>query len=344
MIQPAIAHPFPDAPAPGQAVTVAQDVLWLRMPLPMALDHVNVYALRGDDGWTLVDTGLGGARSHAGWEAMLAGPLAGHPVARVLVTHHHPDHIGAVGWFQTRGADLLATRTAWLFARMLSLDVQTRPTAETVDFWRGAGMPADMLARKLTERPFNYADVVDPLPLGYTRITDGQVLEMAGRRWQVRTGNGHAPEQATLWSLDDALVIGADQILPGISPNIGVYATEPDADPLSEWIASCHAFQSIARDDHIVLPGHKLPFTGLPLRLGQMIANHDTALIRLRDRLRTGPATACDCFAAIFRRDIGGGEYGLALVEAVAHLNHLGWLGQARRMRRDDGAWVWLPA
>jgi glyoxylase-like metal-dependent hydrolase (beta-lactamase superfamily II) len=339
-----IAHPHPDAPAPGQAVTVAEGVLWLRMPLPMALDHVNVYALRDDDGWTLIDTGLGGARSHGAWEQALAGPLAGHPVARVLVTHHHPDHIGAAGWFQSRGAELVTTRTAWLFARMLTLDVQARPTPETVAFWRAAGMPPDMLARRMAERPFNFADVVDPLPLGFTRIADGQVLTLAGRRWHVRTGNGHAPEQATLWSLDDGLVIGADQILPGITPNIGVYATEPDADPLAEWIASCHAFQAVARADHLVLPGHKLPFTGLGTRLAQMIANHDEALIRLLNRLREGPATACDCFDAIFRRRIGAGEYGLALVEAVAHLNHLGRLGQARRTRRDDGAWLWHPA
>ena len=344
MTDAAIAHPFPDPPGPGQAVTVAPDVLWLRMPLPMALDHVNVYALRDDDGWTLIDAGLGGTRSHAAWELALAGPLAGHPVARVLVTHHHPDHIGAAGWFQTRGADLITTRTAWLLARMLTQDVQTRPTAETLAFWRAAGMPAPLLAQRMVERPFNFADVVDPLPLGFTRIVEGQMLQMAGRRWQVRTGNGHAPEQATLWSLDDNLVLGADQILPGISPNIGVYATEPDADPLGEWIASCQAFQTVARENHLVLPGHKLPFTGLPLRLGQMIANHDTALTRLLDRLRMGPATACDCFATIFRRDIGGGEYGLALVEAVAHLNHMGRLGQARRTRRDDGAWLWLPA
>ena len=339
-----IAHPFPAPPAPGQAVTVAEGVLWLRMPLPMALNHVNVYALRDDDGWTLIDTGLGGARSHGMWQQVLDGPLAGDPVARVLVTHHHPDHIGAAGWFQSRGAELLIPRTAWLFARMLSLDVQARPTAQTVDFWRAAGMPADMLARRMTERPFNFADVVDPLPLGFTRIDEGQVLHLAGRRWQVRLGNGHAPEQATLWSLDCNLVLGADQLLPGISPNIGVYATEPDADPLNEWIASCHAFQAHAREDHLVLPGHKLPFTGLPLRLSQMVENHVQALSRLRDHLLGSPATACDSFSVLYGRDIGGAEYGLALVEAVAHMNHLGRLGEARRTRRDDGAWLWHPA
>jgi glyoxylase-like metal-dependent hydrolase (beta-lactamase superfamily II) len=335
-------RPFPDAPGPGQAVAVAEGVLWLRLPLPMALNHVNVYALADDDGWTLVDTGLGHARHHAQWQGLLDGPLAGRPVARVLVTHHHPDHIGAAGWFQARGAELITTRTAWLFARMLTLDVQARPAAETVAFWRGAGMPAAMLAQRMDERPFNFADLVDPLPLGFTRIAEGDILRLAGRTWQVRTGNGHAPEQATLWSQDDGLVIGADQILPGISPNIGVYATEPGADPLAEWLASCRAFQGVARADHLVLPGHKLPFTGLPHRLHQMVEDHEAALARLCTFLGVeGPASACACFPAIYRREIVAAEYGLALVEAVAHLNHLQRLGRVGRVAGAEGAWLW---
>ena len=339
-----IAYPFDQPPAAGKAVEVAEGVLWLRMPLPMALDHVNVYALRDDDGWTVVDTGIGGKPAHAAWNAVLEGPLAAHPVARVLVTHHHPDHIGAAGWFQSQGAQLLTTRTAWLFARMLTLDVQTRPTPESVTFWQRAGMPPAMVEQRMAERPFNFADVVDPLPLGFSRIGEGDVLRLAGRRWQVRMGNGHAPEQATLWSLDDNLILGADQLLPGISPNIGVYATEPMADPLGCWMTSCTAFQAFARDDHLVLPGHKLPFTGLPFRLEQMIANHDVALARLMDRLQESPATACDCFPVLYRRDIGPGEFGLALAEAVAHLNHLLIRGSVSRSLRPDGAWAWQPA
>jgi hypothetical protein len=127
--------------------------------------------------------------------------------------------------------------------------------------------------------------------------------------------------------------------LPGISPNIGVYATEPEADPLAEWIAACHAFQPLARADHLVLPGHKLPFTGLPLRLRQMIENHDGALARLRAHLAQ-PRRATDCFPALFKRQIGPAEYGLALVEAVAHLNHLLRRDEAVREMRD-GVWWW---
>ena len=339
-----IRYPFEDAPPPGAAVEVAPGVLWLRLPLPMALDHVNVYALRDDDGCTLIDTGLNARRSRSAWEAAFEGPLAGAPVARVLVTHHHPDHVGLAGWFQERGAELLMTRTAWLFARMLTLDEQEAATPEQIAFWTGAGMDADILQARRTERPFNFADVVAPMPLGFTRIEEGQRLSLGGRTWIVRFGHGHAPDHATLWSEDGDIVIGGDQILASISPNLGVYATEPGADPVAEWIAACRTLQPFATDDHLVLPGHKLPFTGLPHRLRQMIDNHDHALDRLRDHLETAPRTASECFAPLYKREIDAGTYGLALVEAVAHLNHLLALGEVTREQRSDGAWLWSLA
>jgi glyoxylase-like metal-dependent hydrolase (beta-lactamase superfamily II) len=334
-----IGHPFDTPPGEGEAVTVADGILWLRLPLPMALDHVNLYALDDGDGWTVVDTGLKTRRSQAIWQRLIDGPLAARPVARVILTHHHPDHVGLVGWFQARGAELLATRTAWLYARMLTLDVQDSPVPETMTFYRRAGLDPGDLDRRAAERPFNFADVVHPMPPGFTRLTEGQRLRAGGRDWTVRLGQGHAPDHATLWS-DDGLVLGGDQLLPGISANIGVYPTEPEADPLTEWLDSCRAFLAHAAGNQLVLPGHKLPFTGLPFRLGQMIDNHEAALDRLTDYLAT-PRVAADCFAPLFRREIGAAEHGLALVEAVAHLNCLLRRGRVSRSLTSGGAWVW---
>lgn len=337
-----IRYPF-EAPDPGASVSVAEGVLWLRLPLPMALDHVNVFALEDGDGWTIVDTGFDSRKTRAIWEALLAGPLQGRPVRRVVVTHHHPDHVGLAGWFQARGAELVMPRTAWLYARMLVLDVQDRPTPQQIAFWRAAGMDPALLAQRAEDRPFNFCDVVHPLPPGFTRLVEGGQITMGGRRWQVHMGDGHAPEHATFWSLDDDLVLGGDQLLPSISANIGVYPTEPEADPLADWIAACTRFLPLAEPRHLVLPGHKLPFTGLPTRLRQMIENHESALIRLHDHLAT-PRTATACFPALFKREIGPAEYGLALVEAVAHLNHLRNKGQARRSKAPEGHWLWERA
>jgi glyoxylase-like metal-dependent hydrolase (beta-lactamase superfamily II) len=336
-----IQTPIEAAPAPGEAIEVADGVLWMRIPLPMVLDHVNAYALRDEDGWTLIDTGLDSRKTRAVWEAALAGPLNGLPVRRLIVTHHHPDHVGLAGWFQGQGAELWMTRTAWLMARMLTLDEQPLPAPETLAFWRSAGMDAAVFEARRSERPFNFADIVHPLPLGFRRLQEGATLRMGGRTWDIRFGQGHAPDHATFWSRKDDLVIGGDQLLATISPNLGVYATEPEADPVGEWLAACAALQPHARPEHLVLPGHKLPFTGLPERLRQMIENHHGALDRLRAHLAFGPKTAAECFPPLFKRQIDAGTYGLALVEAVAHLNHLFATGAVTREKRADGAWLY---
>ena len=337
-----IVYPWDTPPELGEAIKVADGILWMRLPLPMALDHVNVYALRDGEGWCVVDTGFDTSRTRTIWEGLMRGPLGGLPVTRVLVTHHHPDHVGLAGWFQERGADLLTTRTAWFMARMLTLDEQAVPAPETMRFWRRAGMePAEIEARA-AERPFNFADVVAPMPLGFTRIREGDDVEIGERHWTVRTGGGHAPEQATLWCRQDNLVLGADALLPGISPNIGVYATEPEADPLSDWLTSCEELGAHATDDLLVLPGHKLPYTGLPHRLRQLRENHERALERLREWLAV-PRAASECFEPLFGRAIRKPEYGLALVEAVAHLNHLHQMGEATRDETGE-PWLWRMA
>ncbi len=336
-----IHHPWPGPPAPAEAIEVAEGILWLRLPLPMMLDHVNVYALDEGDSWTVVDTGVHTPRAVALWEALLAGPLRGKPVGRVIATHHHPDHIGMAGWLMERvNATLWTSQTSWLMARMFILDVEDRPAPQALEFSRAGGMDPEIFAQRATERPFNFSDSCAPIPVGYRRITDGEVIRAGGRDWDVRMGGGHAPEHVTLWSREDALVIAGDQILPGISPHIGVYPSEPEANPLADWLDSCARLAPHARADHLVLPGHKLPFSGLPIRIRQLAENHHSALDRLRAFL-SGPRTAAECFPLLFRRRIDEGTYGLALAESVAHLNHLLHAGEVRRWRRADGAWLW---
>ncbi len=336
-----IRYPWDTPPAEGEAIEVAKGVLWMRLPLPMKLDHVNVYAFDEGDHWTIIDTGFDSKRSRAIWRKLLDGPLVAKPVGRVIVTHHHPDHVGLAGWFQSEhGASLWTTRTAWLFARMLQLDEQAVPRQETLDFYRSCGMDEAVFEKRASERPFNFADVVAPMPLGFRRIKQDDVIEIGGRAWDVHIGNGHAPEHATFWSRDDNLVLAGDQILPSISSNIGVYATEPDADPVADWLESCERLSGYARADQLILGGHKLPFTGVPTRMRQLIENHHGALRRLKEYLDT-PKTAAECFLPLFKRQIDGDAYGLALVEALAHLNHLFHVGEVSRSLREDGAYLW---
>ncbi len=336
-----ISYPWDTPPETGTAIEVAEGVLWMRLPLPMALDHVNVYALDDGDSWTIVDTGFASRKTKHIWRSLLDGPLAGKPVKRLIVTHHHPDHVGLAGWFQTElGVELLMTRTAWLLTRMLILDVDQEQKPENLAFWHRAGMSDDIMEARTREKPFNYADVVAPLPYGFTSLSEGQVLRAGGRDWDIHIGHGHAEFHATFWSRDDNLILAGDQILPSISPNIGVYASEPEADPMAEWLESCERLSALAREDHLALGGHKLPFHGVPLRLKHLIDNHHSALKRLEAHLLT-PQTACDCFPILFKRPIGASEYGLAMVEAVAHCQHLFHAGRVARSLSETGRYVY---
>ena len=293
------------------------------------------------DGWTLVDSGVNHPRCRAALAALLDGPLAGRPVKRLIVTHHHPDHIGLAGWLMARtGCALWTTRTAWLFARMLHLDHQDKPTPEQVAFRRGCGFSEDEVAAYAQTTPFNFSRSVAPMPLGFRRIVEGEVIEIGGRRWRVILGHGHAPDHATLYCLDAPIWLTGDQIIPGISSNIGVYPTEPEADPLADWLDSCEALKAHARDDLLALPGHKEPFTGVPFRLDQLIENHVGALDRLRTHLAE-PRSAVECLTTLFKREVRMDEFGLAAAEAVAHLNHLWRLGEVRRDADADGVWRW---
>ena len=336
-----IHYPHETPPAKGTAREIADGILWIRLSMPLGLDHVNVYALREPNGWTVIDTGLDTKLNRREWAAIIKDDLRGDPILRVVVTHHHPDHVGLAGWFMAQGAELLMTRTAWLTARMLTLDEEPTPSPEAVSFWRAAGMDEALLSKRLDNRPFNFCDTVYPLPLGFTRLEEGAVHRLGGRDWVVHLGQGHAPDHATLWCQDAPLVLAGDQLLPSISPNLGVYPTEPMADPVAEWLESCARFETMAREDHLVLPGHKLPYHGLPARLAQLSDNHHGALARLREHLRAEPRTAVDCFAPLFKRQIDEATYGLAMVEAVAHLNHLYHLGEVAREMDARGAWVW---
>jgi glyoxylase-like metal-dependent hydrolase (beta-lactamase superfamily II) len=337
-----IRFPHDAPPAPGEAIEVAEGILWARLPLPMRLDHVNVYLLDDGDGWTVLDAGMRGKAGRAAWAALEAGPMAGRRVNRVVVSHHHPDHIGGAGGLMARhDAPLWTTRTAYFMTRMLQLDHHDAPPETSVLFYIRGGAPAERLAAYKAGAPFNFSQSTDPLPIGYRRIKEDEVVTMAGRRWRVRMGDGHAAEHATFWSLDDDLVLTGDQVIPGISSNLGVHPTEPEADPVGDWLESCERLLPHAREEHFALPGHKLPFTGLPARLEQLIVNHHGAIARLRKHL-SAPRTAAECFVPVFGRELEASAFGLGLIEAVAHLNYLWLRGECRRDLGDDGAYRYV--
>ncbi|MBX9574271.1 MAG: MBL fold metallo-hydrolase [Caulobacteraceae bacterium] len=311
----------------------------MRLPLPMALDHVNVWALSDGDGWTIVDTGLRTPASIDAWEAALSGPLGGRRVVRVICTHMHPDHIGLAGWLCERfGAPLVMSRLEYVTGRMLIADVGPAPDAGA-DFYRRAGWSEAQIEawRKGYGR---FGSAVMPLPPTYERLREGDVVSIDGKDWEIVIGDGHSPEHVCLWRREDGVFLAGDQILPKISSNVSVWPTEPAADPLGDWMASLDRLRATLPDDLLVLPSHGEPFRGVHVRLEALKRGHELSLRRLERRI-ADPVRAVDVFATLFGRAIGEGLLGMATGEALAHLNYLERHGRARRSAGPDGADLW---
>jgi len=334
----ALTYPFPSPPAPGAAVEVAPGVLWLRMALPMAgLNHINVWALAEDDGWTLVDTGMQTPETATAWQQALAGPLQQRPVRRVICTHMHPDHIGMSGWLtRVHGCRLWTTRLEYVTCRMLVADTGREAPADGVDFYRAAGWDEAALEH-YRARFGGFGKAVYALPDSYRRVHDEEELSVGAQRWRAVIGRGHSPEHLCLYAPQLRLLISGDQVLPRISSNVSVFPTEPDADPLREWLESLAAIGRRVSDEVLVLPSHNEPFHGLHARLASLAEGHERRLALVHTELAS-PKRAIDLLPSLFRRTLSLEMLGMATGECLAHLNCLIGRGQVRR--DADGAGV----
>lgn len=328
-------YAFDEPPAPATVTEVADGVLWVRMPLPFALDHINLWVLEDGDGWTLVDTGINREETRALWDGLFAGPLAGRPLRRLVCTHFHPDHFGLAGWFEeTRGAPLTMTRGEWTQGTMIHGDATARFNLSMADFYRRHGLAEEWTA-PLAGRGNAYAERVYAPPISFTRVRDDDEIAIGGRRWRVVVGTGHAPEHACLHSAEAGLLISGDQVLPRITSNVSVHASEPDADPLSDFLGSLDRFRGLSGDT-LVLPSHGLPFRGLEGRLDDLRHHHDERLAEVRDAC-TDWRSAADIVPVLFRRKLDGHQMIFAMGESIAHLAHLAALGTLARGTGEDG-------
>ncbi len=331
---PGIEYEFASTPATGTAAPVAGGVHWLRMPLPFALSHINLWLLEDDDEWVIVDTGLHSDEAKAIWEATLDGYMHGRAVNRVIATHLHPDHVGNAGWLSRRcNTGLHMTRNEYLLCRQLSSSSERPDIDAGMRFYRAAGFPAD--ATDKYQKMFNlFGRAMSRLPGTYSRLRDGDTLPLGGRTWEIIVGNGHSPEHACLFCAELNVLISGDQILPTISSNVSVFPTDPLADPLHDWLTSIDRLAARLPDDVLVLPAHGKPFRGVKSRLAALRAEHEEALDKTAIQCRM-PQRAIDVFPALFGREIAGSQLIMATGEAVAHLN---WLLIRDRITRTTDA------
>ena len=326
-------------PAPGCTREIAAGILWLRMPLPFALNHVNLWLVAESDGYTLVDCGYGDAATRAHWERHFATTLAGRPIRRIIATHCHPDHLGNAAWLAARfGCAIAMTQGEYLAAHALIEQQAGFGQADVRALFARHGMAAEHLA-SLAARGNQYHRGVPEAPHAFSRLIDGDTLAIGAWAWQVIGGYGHSPEHAALASRDGRLLIAGDMLLPRISTNVAVWPGEPDGDPVARFLASLARFESLPADT-LVLPSHGPPFRGIAARVARLRAHHDERLGDLHAALVAAgePRSAEQVIPVLFRRELDLQQRFFAMGEAIAHLNHLWHDGRATRSVATDGA------
>ncbi|HEX8957350.1 MAG TPA: MBL fold metallo-hydrolase [Burkholderiaceae bacterium] len=332
---------LPDA---GRVMELAPGVFWLRVGLPFALNHINLWLLRDEfdngsgmrQGWSVVDCGIDSEATRAAWEAVFAEHLQGLPILRVIATHCHPDHVGLAHWLCKRwDAPLWMTAGEYAFARMMSAQLPGADGTAMFPHFQKHGLQDTAALEKLQTRKHYYATMVPAVPEAYRRMHDGESVKIGGRAWRVITGFGHSPEHAALHGAEAGLLISGDMLLPRISTNVSVFAIEPEADPVMLYLNSLEKFSPLAADT-LVLPSHGKPFRKLHTRIAQLQAHHAERLAEVLAACAR-PQSAADIVPVMFTRPLDGHQLSFAIGEALAHLHALWYQGKLSRAPGSDG-------
>ena len=334
-----IQYEFETRPAEGETMAVTDNIVWLRMPLPFSLGHINLWLLRDCPAWVIVDTGVDTKKSRAVWENTFSGAMNGDPASHVVATHLHPDHAGCAGWLaQYFDVDLWMTRDEYMLCRILAADTGRPAPLEGIHFYKAAGFSEEQV--ETYKQSFGrFGQFVHALPEAFKRMSEGDVLSFGGAHWQVIIGTGHSPEHACLYDEERNILIAGDQLLPTISSNVSVWPTEPTADPLADWFASLEKLRHRLPADVLVLPAHGKPFRGAHPRLRQLTKDHED---RLDDLLEIcgEPMRVVDVFPSLYRAKIKDDNRIMATGEAISHLNYLCNKGEmTAEIDADDVTW-----
>jgi glyoxylase-like metal-dependent hydrolase (beta-lactamase superfamily II) len=336
-----LAYPFGDTiPAPGTVHDIAPGLRWLRMPLPFALDHINLWLLddesAGKQGYALVDCGASTDATRAAWEEIIVGAMDNQPLHRVFATHCHPDHVGLSGWLCERfQAPFWTSAAEFGFARMMAAALPGVDGPSAIPHFQRHGLVDPAMLEQMQGRRNYYPSLVPAVPAAYTRLQDGQRVTIGGREWRVITGFGHSPEHVSLYAEEGRLLISGDMVLPRISTNVSVFAVEPDGNPLAQYLASLDKFADLP-EDTLVLPSHGKPFRGLHVRIAQLRAHHSARLEEVRAACSV-PRSAVDIVPLMFRRQLDAHQLSFAVGEALAHLHMLWYAGILKRVTVQDG-------
>ncbi len=337
-----LTFPFPDAPkTDGELIDVAPGIKWLRMPLPLALNHINLYLIRDNDGWIIVDTGVGTDTTRELWKKIVDEKLAGERITGVICTHYHYDHAGLAGWL----TEWLRVPLYMSYGEYYTLCVRAAETGDELpweyqEFFRHAGFPAEYLAEVMVYVRKSAMLMTRP-PASFRRLRHGESMRIGDREWHLHVGEGHSPEHMLLHCPQDNLLVAGDQLLPRITSNVGIMPSEPEADQLAYWFTTLDNLARLPAET-FVLPAHELPYYGLATRVEQLHAHHDQHFATIRKLCAKQALTAFETAVALYPTRKTRLDDLMAMGECLAHLTHLRNRGEIERMLGTDGIYRFL--
>jgi len=342
-------------PPTGSAIEVAHGIFWLRMGLPFALNHINLWLLRDrlphphqagvqQEGWTVVDCGIDNPATREAWLQVEQEVLQGLPILRVLVTHMHPDHMGLAHWLCDRWHAPLWMSTSEYQSALLACSGQSNfGGPPTVAFFTAHGWTDPEQLAQVQARVGYYASMVPRIPGTYVRLMEADPVQIGERSWQCTSGFGHSPEHLALHDAQGQVLISGDMLLPSISTNVSVYAMEPDSNPLQLFLDSLDKMAHLP-DETLILPSHGRPFQGASARMAQLRTHHAERLSELQQACRQQALSAHDALPLIFKRALDVHQTTFAMGEAIAHLNLLWQAGRLVRHRDAQGTYRFSTA
>ncbi|MBV9228431.1 MAG: MBL fold metallo-hydrolase [Chloroflexi bacterium] len=317
---------------------VAPGIWKITLPIPFPLRTVNVYALVGHDGWALIDAGIGTPDSRVAFQRGLErADLKVADLRAIVLTHHHPDHIGLSGELHEQSGaavymhplDEEVLHTNWSgmlperFKRVSNFFVQHG--LDYTELWFMKADPEAM--RKVFRVPAHEA---------ITPVEDEQTLDLVGERYKLFWVPGHSDGQICLLRERDGVFLSADHVLPRITPNIGLYSEYQRPNPLEDYLNSLAKVASLPAS--IVLPGHNEPFADLAGRTAEIAAHHEERLAHILILLHERPQHAYALTEQLFGERLKSDEAKrMAVAEILSHLEYLRFQGRVDQRHTQDG-------
>jgi glyoxylase-like metal-dependent hydrolase (beta-lactamase superfamily II) len=327
----------PEAEQPV-AREVASDIWKVTIPIPFPLRTVNMYILRGKEGWALIDTGMGTPDARAAFEeGMRIAGVSLEGLRAIVLTHHHPDHIGLSGELHEKsGAPVYIHPIDRESLRVMYSGTMPERFGKVSDYFAQHGLPRTHLWLTQMGRQAMRKIISVPPDEAFRMVEDGQKLELLDEVYEIIWTPGHADGQICLYRERDGVFFSADHVLPRITPNIGLYSEIDRPNPLEDYLDSLRKVSKVPAQ--IVLPGHREPFSDLLERTTEIIEHHQQRLAQILGLLEERAQNAAQIVEQLFMNRLKNDESRrMAVAEILSHLEYLRYEGQVKQETTKDG-------